>query len=284
MCALIDWSAQENASCTVHPCTIALRENAADPARALIRLSEKVNKRQHSRRSPLFGPVMSVVLETSLGDITVDLYTKERPKACFNFLKLCKIKYYNYNLVFEIKKHYTARTGDPTNTGDGGESIYGFDRGKRHRKRYFGAEQLPIIKHDKIGLVSMVNNGKQQHGSQFFITLSDDLSYLDKQGHTVFGRVVEGLEIVEALNNSLIDGKDVPFKDICISHTVILHDPYSDPPYLDRLIRKPSTSRKHTVAPSQNTLSSTMSGIRSRTMPQFATISTPSFGRSLVFG
>lgn len=183
---------------------------------------------------------MSVVIETSLGDFTVDLYTKERPKACFNFLKLCKIRYYNYCLFFEIKKNYVARVGDPTNDGTGGESIYWQDKSKRPRKKYFSSEQLPTIKHTRFGQISMVNNGQSKHGSQFFITLSENLDYLDKQGHTVFGQIVEGLETIELLNKTLIDDKDHPYKDICISHTVVLHDPYADPPYISRLIRKSS--------------------------------------------
>lgn len=174
---------------------------------------------------------MSVIVETSLGNFTIDLFIKDRPKACFNFLKLCKIKYYNYCLIFEIKKNYTARTGDPTNKGDGGNSIYWHD--KSQKKRYFRAEKVPIIKHTSIGLVSMVNNGHDKHGSQFFITLAKNLDYLDKQSHTVFGQIVEGLDIITYLNDALVDNKDCPYKDICISHTIILDDPFTDPSYIN---------------------------------------------------
>jgi peptidyl-prolyl cis-trans isomerase-like 4 len=68
---------------------------------------------------------MSVLIETTLGDIVVDLFIKERPNACRNFLKLCKIKYYNLCQVFTIEPNYIFQTGDPTNTGRGGESIFG---------------------------------------------------------------------------------------------------------------------------------------------------------------
>jgi peptidyl-prolyl cis-trans isomerase-like 4 len=69
---------------------------------------------------------MSVLIETTLGDIVVDLFYKEREKACKNFLKLCKLKYYNLCQFFTIQKDYIAQTGDPTSTGRGGESIYGY--------------------------------------------------------------------------------------------------------------------------------------------------------------
>lgn len=68
---------------------------------------------------------MSVVIETTLGDITVDLFLVDRPRACLNFLKLCKMKYYNFNLFHTISRGFIAQTGDPTGTRTGGESIFG---------------------------------------------------------------------------------------------------------------------------------------------------------------
>ncbi len=67
---------------------------------------------------------MSVVIETTLGDLTVDLFTKERPKTCLNFVKLCKAKKYNMNLFHMVQPSFIAQTGDPTGTGRGGESIF----------------------------------------------------------------------------------------------------------------------------------------------------------------
>lgn len=68
---------------------------------------------------------MSVLLETSLGEIVIDLEFEKAPKASTNFLKLCKIKYYNYVLFHNVQKNFTAQTGDPLGTGQGGESIWG---------------------------------------------------------------------------------------------------------------------------------------------------------------
>ena len=68
---------------------------------------------------------MSVLLETSLGDLVIDLHTDIAPVACENFLKLCKVKYYNDCLFYNIQQNYIAQTGDPTNTGRGGMSIKG---------------------------------------------------------------------------------------------------------------------------------------------------------------
>ena len=69
---------------------------------------------------------MSVLLETSLGEIVIDLLVQDCPKACQNFLKLCKIKYYNYHLIHTVLKDFTCQAGDPTGTGEGGESVWGY--------------------------------------------------------------------------------------------------------------------------------------------------------------
>eukprot|EP00106_Octopus_bimaculoides_P000230 XP_014767672.1 PREDICTED: peptidyl-prolyl cis-trans isomerase-like 4 [Octopus bimaculoides] len=173
---------------------------------------------------------MAVLLETSLGDLVIDLYLKERPNSCLNFLKLCKVKYYNFCLFHSIQRNLVAQTGDPTGSGRGGESI--FRKLYGDQAQYFEMELSPKIKHKKKGTVSMVNNGNDMHGSQFFITLQENLDYLDGT-HTVFGEVTEGFDIVDKINEAYCDKDHRPFRDIRIYHTVILNDPYEDPPHLD---------------------------------------------------
>ncbi|XP_032674753.1 peptidyl-prolyl cis-trans isomerase-like 4 isoform X3 [Odontomachus brunneus] len=139
---------------------------------------------------------MAVVIETTIGDFTVDLYTEQRPQTTRNFLKLCKLKYYNWNLFHSVQSNFIAQTGDPTGTGKGGESVYGIVLGEK--ARYYEAEQMPKIKHSRIGLLSMVN-------------------------------CAEGLEVILKLNETICDGDHRPYQDIRISHTVILEDPFDDP-------------------------------------------------------
>ena len=90
---------------------------------------------------------------------------------------------------------------------------------------------MPRIKHTKQGLISMVNCGENVLGSQFFITLGTNLDSLDGE-HCVFGEVVEGEEVINKLNNTITDTEGRPYQDIRITHTVVLHDPYDDPPGL----------------------------------------------------
>ncbi|XP_025422673.1 peptidyl-prolyl cis-trans isomerase sig-7 [Sipha flava] len=169
---------------------------------------------------------MAVVLETTIGDLTIDLFTEERPHSCKNFLKLCKLKYYNFSLFHHIQANFVAQTGDPTGTGSGGESVYGILSGKD--ARYYEGEKKPKIKHDRPGLVSMVHCGNNLVGSQFFITLGEDTTCsLDE--HIVFGEIAEGHDVLLKLNETICDVTHRPYQDIRITHTVILDDPYSDP-------------------------------------------------------
>eukprot|EP00092_Neocalanus_flemingeri_P029119 GFUD01031607.1.p1 GENE.GFUD01031607.1~~GFUD01031607.1.p1 ORF type:complete len:634 (-),score=250.58 GFUD01031607.1:189-2090(-) len=184
---------------------------------------------------------MSVVIETTQGDITVDLFLAERPKTCLNFLKLCKLKAYNMNLFHTVQADFIAQTGDPSGTGRGGESIFCQLYGPQ--ARFFEAETAPRIKHTKPGLISMVNCGESMLGSQFFLTLGDELDYLDGE-HCVFGEVVEGEDVLSNINNTITDNTGRPYQDIRITHTVVLHDPYDDPSGLELRGSSPEPSEE----------------------------------------
>ena len=143
---------------------------------------------------------MSVLLETSLGDLVVDLYTKECPRASQNFLKLCKVKYYNNTLVYDVQKDYIAQCGDPTNTGNGGTSIWGLVSG-RPDKRYFDDELSAKRVFNRKGLVAMSNRGPNMNASAFFITLtSEGLAHEMHKRHTIIGEVAEGLDVLDKIN------------------------------------------------------------------------------------
>ncbi|KAI0065808.1 cyclophilin-like protein [Artomyces pyxidatus] len=180
---------------------------------------------------------MSLLLETSLGDIVIDLEVDACPKTCENFLKLCKVYYYNLNAFFNVSKDFLAQAGDPTATGTGGESIWSLIASKQGTlgvPRYFKPEILPRLKHTEKGTVSMAVaptiEGQPEGGcgSQFFITLADGIDYLDGK-HAVFGHVVEGLDTLDKLNDVFVDQEGRPFKDVRIRHVIILEDPFPDP-------------------------------------------------------
>lgn len=91
---------------------------------------------------------MAVVLETSLGDLVIDLHTDQAPRTCLNFLKLCKLKYYNNCLFHSVQKDFLAQTGDPKGTGKGGQCVWSVVD-KTH-SRFFQSEIHPKLSHNKV--------------------------------------------------------------------------------------------------------------------------------------
>eukprot|EP00421_Protoceratium_reticulatum_P017598 CAMPEP_0168388020 /NCGR_PEP_ID=MMETSP0228-20121227/16240_1 /TAXON_ID=133427 /ORGANISM="Protoceratium reticulatum, Strain CCCM 535 (=CCMP 1889)" /LENGTH=344 /DNA_ID=CAMNT_0008401263 /DNA_START=75 /DNA_END=1106 /DNA_ORIENTATION=- len=169
---------------------------------------------------------MAVLLETSVGDIVIDLKVQEAPNTCTNFLKLCKIKYYNNCLIYNVQKDYILQAGDPTNTGKGGSAIFAKLPGLSHR--FIKDEISMALKHNVKGTVAMANEKPNENGSRFYITLRDTIEHLDGK-HTIFGTVAEGLETLDKINATMVDELEAPFQNIRIWHTEILDDPMPDP-------------------------------------------------------
>lgn len=138
--------------------------------------------------------------------------------------------YLSFNNKNAVSKDFLAQAGDPTATGTGGESIWSYVASQEEKDaaaaRYFAPEIVPKLKHTHKGTVSMavapsVSGEKGGCGSQFFITLADNIDYLDGK-HAVFGHVVEGLETLDKLNDVFTDQDGRPFKDVRIRHVIIL--------------------------------------------------------------
>ena len=166
---------------------------------------------------------MSVLIETSLGDLVIDLYCEKCPLATKNFLKLCKMKFYNNALFFDVQKNYITRILDPTKQSTStNELLYG------EQAKYFDDEIFPDLKHNKYGLVSTSNKSPNMNNSEFFITLTNENLEFFNGKHTIFGCVAEGLDVLEKINQTYIDETNRPFKNIRILHTLILDDPFPD--------------------------------------------------------
>jgi peptidyl-prolyl cis-trans isomerase-like 4 len=138
--------------------------------------------------------------------------------------------------VHGVQKNFSFQTGDPlgpeSKESDGGSSIWGVLGGPS--KRTFVADLNPKLKHVERGTVSMATVASTRDpderlaASQFIITLGDDLDYLDGKA-AIFGKVVEGFDALEKINDAFCDEKGRPLVDIRIKHTVVLDDPYDDP-------------------------------------------------------
>lgn len=141
--------------------------------------------------------------------------------------------------MHSVQKGFSFQTGDPLGPdapdSDGGSSIWGLLSGPT--KKSFVAEIDPKRKHEERGTVSMAtvpsskDPDERLAGSQFIITLGDNIDYLDGKA-VPFGTVVEGFDTLEKINDAFTNSNGRPLKDIRIRHTIILEDPYDDPPGL----------------------------------------------------
>jgi len=147
----------------------------------------------------------TVSLDTSMGEIVVELYWKHAPLTCRNFAELARRGYYNNTKFHRIIKEFMIQGGDPTATGRGGASIYG---------KEFNDEISRELKHTGAGILSMANSGPDSNGSQFFITLAPT-NWLDGK-HTIFGRVQTGMRTVKMMGQVETDNNDRPVDDVKI--------------------------------------------------------------------
>jgi peptidylprolyl isomerase len=129
-------------------------------------------------------------LETTKGNIKIELRADLAPKAVENFVTHSKNGYYNGLIFHRVIKDFMIQGGDPTGTGAGGESIWG---GK------FADEFAPNAVFDKAGILAMANAGPNTNGSQFFITTVP--TYWLNGRHTIFGYVKEGFDVVKKIEN-----------------------------------------------------------------------------------
>lgn len=137
-----------------------------------------------------------VLLQTTQGDVTLELYPNVAPMAVENFTTHVKNGYYNGLIFHRIIKNFMIQGGDPTGTGAGGESIW---------KKPFKDEFKSGVIFDKAGILAMANAGPRTNGSQFFITTAPT-PWLNGY-HTIFGRVVQGMDTIAKLNNIATNGQ-----------------------------------------------------------------------------
>ena len=148
----------------------------------------------------------TAVLHTNHGDITVELFDEEAPKTVENFKKLAGDKFYEGVIFHRVIKDFMIQGGDPTGTGRGGPGYTFEDEFNEHQ----------IVR----GALAMANAGPNTNGSQFFIVTTDAAPWLDGK-HTVFGHVVDGMEVVDKIEASDTDANDRPRNDAVIERVAL---------------------------------------------------------------
>ncbi|KAM6328941.1 spliceosome-associated protein CWC27 homolog isoform 4-T4 [Alca torda] len=159
-----------------------------------------------------------VLLRTTAGDIDIELWSKEAPKACRNFIQLCMEEYYNNTIFHRVVPGFIVQGGDPTGTGSGGDSIYGAP---------FKDEFHSRLRFNRRGLVAMANAGPHDNGSQFFFTLgrADELN----NKHTIFGKVTgDTIYNMLRLAEVEVDKEERPLSPHKIRSSEVLFNPFDD--------------------------------------------------------
>jgi len=165
---------------------------------------------------------LTATLHTTEGDVVVELYDERVPRTVDNFVDLATgdrewehpdtdetvtEPLYDDVPFHRVIDEFMVQTGDPTGTGRGGPG-YTFDD-----------EFHDDLRHDEAGVLSMANRGPDTNGSQFFITLAPQ-PHLDDR-HAVFGRVVDGMDVVRAIADVPTDGNDYPREEILLESVTV---------------------------------------------------------------
>ncbi|TAK14969.1 MAG: peptidylprolyl isomerase [Acidobacteria bacterium] len=165
--------------------------------------------------------------DTTMGKFTVELFADKAPKTVANFVGLAEgskewthpgtkekkkgVPYYDGIIFHRIIEGFVIQGGDPLGKGFGGPG-YNFED-----------EFHPSLKHDTLGVLSMANAGPNTNGSQFFITLGPT-PHLDRR-HSVFGKVIDGLDVIKAIGTTKTDSQDKPLTPIVMNKVTIEQQP-----------------------------------------------------------
>lgn len=181
--------------------------------------------------------VIKAIMKTNRGAVTINLFPELAPKTVENFIGLAKDDYYNGIIFHRVISDFMIQGGDPTGTGMGGESIW---------EEQFEDEFSPYLFNLR-GALSMANSGPNTNGSQFFIVTATQVPgqmigqmeaagypvevieayknggtpWLDNK-HTVFGHVVEGMDIVDEIDKTETNYADKPVEDVVIESIEII--------------------------------------------------------------
>ncbi|HFI0340296.1 TPA: peptidylprolyl isomerase [Streptococcus suis] len=187
----------------------------------------------------------AVKIKTTEGDITIKLFPEQAPLTVENFLTHAKNGYYNGTIFHRVIKDFMIQGGDPLGNGTGGESIWA-GKGTTIDAGYGFKDEISAFLYNIRGSLSMANAGAGTNGSQFFINqnttdMSSQLSTSSYPGkiietyknggnpnldgkHTVFGQVIEGMDIVDKIASVETDSSDKPKTDIKIEAIEIVKD------------------------------------------------------------
>lgn len=212
---------------------------------------ESLQKRWRKLQSKKKDGLINII--TSQGTMVFQLFYTTAPAACDNFVTLCEQGYYNNVAFHRLIKGFMLQGGDPTGTGRGsgktaweGVSTFPdepFDRNHTHSSR---------------GTLSMANSGPNTNGTQFFITFKAT-PHLDRK-HTVFGKLLSGLDVLERIEQIPANDKDVPSLEIKIISTNVKKKPMLDADKINVIDEEEELRKQVSIEPRMKVTSSTAIG------------------------
>ncbi len=153
---------------------------------------------------------MQAIIKTNHGPIHVELYPDDAPKTVDNFVKLANDGFYDRVIFHRVIPDFMIQGGDPTGTGSGGPGYTFEDEFNDHRVER--------------GALAMANAGPNTNGSQFFVVTTEAAPWLDGK-HTVFGRVTDGMDVVDKIAEQPRDARDKPHEDVVIESVSVSDAP-----------------------------------------------------------
>lgn len=169
---------------------------------------------QTMKSEELLQAYTQAAIKTNLGEIKMKFYGQESPNTVANFLKLAQAGFYNQTKFHRVIKDFMIQSGDPnsrdddwSNDGLGGPGYMFDDEINQH----------PLV----AGSLAMANSGPDTNGSQFFIVTAESTPWLDGK-HTNFGEVIEGMEVIRAIESAKVNANDHPTEDIVIESIELL--------------------------------------------------------------
>jgi cyclophilin family peptidyl-prolyl cis-trans isomerase len=197
---------EENSEFRVAPASASERKNVNGNGMSIATSSKEHNDLILNKN------IMPIVkIETNKGEITLELFVDDAPKTVENFLSLVKKGFYDKVIFHRVINGFMIQGGDPTGTGMGGPGYK------------FADELNPATPSYKAGYargtLAMANSGQNTNGSQFFIMHKD---YPLPHNYTIFGRVISGMETVDAIASSKTDSSDRPLEDIAMERVKVI--------------------------------------------------------------
>ncbi len=154
--------------------------------------------------------LLVAVFDTNMGTFETQLFPDKAPKAVENFTTHAEKGYYKNVIFHRVIPNFMIQGGDPTGSGRAGESIWG---------KPFEDEFNSDLIFDTPGILAMANAGPNTNGSQFFITVAPT-PWLNGH-HTIFGKVIKGMDVVNSISEVKRNAQDKPLKDVVIKEITI---------------------------------------------------------------